>query len=361
MREILVRTEAKKTPREIIKTLVRAAIPALVIIQLLAGSACDTQASKNIPTTVKPPVSGAPSSPSAVEEQNATQQNQTKDNTVNITPKPNQPAVSETHSIPPPPPEPPPITPPKQIEDNTASQKPEDENLQKIDESQNTYVVETNIGTAPASEQNLPNLLSNSIEPFGGKIKVLFPIKLSPNQKITVTEETVGVYNASTEKVDTKPWGKTFIIQEVGTEIICPIENAEIFRVDMVDIPGGPVKESALYMRYVDSEETTYIFAFEGDIADDLTVPFNEISEGAPLAAPIDFNPSFPELFNKKAGLSVSAGTPILKTTKTDKDTKIHFGLFIYPKGSQGREYDYFSFLTDNKNNILYLPASSGK
>lgn len=344
---ILLKSRGGKTPNELIKVLVRAGIPILVIIQFLAGgAACDTQASKNIPAT-KPAISGTPSVPPPIEPPP-------------ITP-PNQPAVSETHSIPPPPTGVPPAAPPRQIEDNTASQKPEDENLKNIDESQNTYVVETNIGTAPASEQNLPNLLSNSIEPFGGKIKMLFPIKLSPNQKITVNEETVGVYNASTEKDDIKPWGKMFTIQEVGTEIICPIEKAEIFRVDMVDIPGGPVKESALYMRYTDPQETTYIFTFEGDIKDGLTVPLNEISAAAPLATPVDFNPSFPELFNKKEGLLVSAGTPILKTTKTDKDTKIHLGLFIYPKGSLYREYNYFSFLRDSKNSILYLLTSSGK
>jgi hypothetical protein len=356
MREILVRTEAKKTPREIIKTLVRAAIPALVIIQLLAGSACDTQASKNIPTTVKPPVSGAPSSPSAAEGQNTTPQNQTEDNTVNIPPKSDQPAVSETHSIPPPPP-PPPAS-PKQIEDNTASQKPEDENLKKIDESQNTYIVETNIGTAPASEENLPSLLSNSIEPWGGKIKVLFPVKLSPNQKITVNEEKVGVYNANTQKIEGKPLGKMFIIQESGTEIICPIEKAEIFR---VNIPSEPRKESALYLQYIDPQGTIYIFTFEGTIGGGLTVPLNEISTTAPLAASWEFNPTNPELFNNKevSAVSVSAGMPILKTTKPD--TEIRIGLFVYPKDALYRVYNYFSFLRNSKNNILYLPASPGK
>ncbi len=334
---ILFKSRGGKTPSEIIKVLVRTGIPAFIIIQLLVGAACDTHAPKNIPT-VKPPVSGAPSSPSAAEGQNTTPQNQTEDNTVNTAPKLDQPAVTENEPV-------------SQMAED---QKPKSE----IDQTKETYTVEANVGTAPVSENNLPILLYNSIEPFGGKIKMLFPIKLSPNQKITVTEETVGVYNPSTGKVDTKPWGKMFTIQEVGTEIICPIENAEIFR---VDIPSNPIKESALYMRYIDPEGTTYIFAFKGTIVDGLTVPFNEISESAPSATPVDFNPSFPELFNKKGGLPVSAGTPILKTTKTDKDTKINIGLFIYPKGSWDRVYDRVSFLTDSKNNILYLPASSQK
>lgn len=197
-----------------------------------------------------------------------------------------------------------------------------------FDNKADEQIIKVGANTVTVSQDQLPNLMKDSIKPVvKGEypdISLLLPVKLNSNQSVTESTYYLDVYNWMTggNKTEHMALGKEFIIPNKGTEIIVPIEDAEIFQLTPRKLNSDLQPFfSGILIRFKGPDKTPYELLIT---AQKSLMPM-EILNQAPL---IGENGFYVAGFNQNPelkGLPLPAGTSIIKTSQDN--AHVYFAL----------------------------------
>ncbi len=103
-----------------------------------------------------------------------------------------------------------------------------------FDNKSDLQPVKADINGSPISQELFSSLVKESVKPldeWAQKVPMLMPIKLD-NSQIILIEKT---------KYDSFPYDKIIIIPNKGTEIIVPVNGAEIFQIEPYMVSDSPM------------------------------------------------------------------------------------------------------------------------
>jgi hypothetical protein len=215
--------------------------------------------------------------------------------------------------------------------------------LSYYDSDLKEQIIESGINTEPVSSDELYSLLAESINPLktGSPCSlksILLPVIPVEGQKITIDTEYLAIGGIET------PIHKITIIQNKGTEIIVPVEKAELFRIN--DILTECFK--GVVLKFSGSQEERYTLYVVTDHLDKLEL--TDFSKDAPVETLISIKN------NTTKGLPVTAGTSILKTNSTN----VPVIFIMYVTLSSNMYNCVISFLTNEQDNKILCLSSNG-
>ena len=207
------------------------------------------------------------------------------------------------------------------------------------------------------SDEELSNLLDNAIKPVDVQnqtidVSLLFPVINPGNQNITV-ENIASCLKGGDESGEGifTDWEKSIIIPDKNSEIIVPVDNAEVFRIAPFE-ENGKSYFNAVVIRFTGPDKSIYELYVE-----------DTNSNGRSLVSPLPYLQNAPEVGKNGAytpysaniqGEKLAAGTAIFKTSNSD--TNLLFTLYCNNKAlDQMTPMKYFSFLSPQQK-IVYIP-----
>ena len=195
---------------------------------------------------------------------------------------------------------------------------------------QQTVKVGTN--TIFVSEDQLPDLMKDSIKPvIKGQfpdVSTLFLAKVTGQQDIEVSTYRSQGVNWITNEGGVMERGKTLKIPEIGTQIIIPVEGAEVFKFHDFQDGADPSRldSDGIVIKFMGPDQTPYeLFCYSTNPRDIAYLP---TLDNAPFTgADSGYGGYFigSSLFSDAKGKPLPIGTSIFKTNK--KDAQIYFML----------------------------------
>lgn len=201
------------------------------------------------------------------------------------------------------------------------------------------------------SQEELSTLLQDAVRPPNEKTKtadisLLFPIKGPVNQNILV--ENIA-YCSTSGRIG---WERTFTIPTKGSEIIVPVDGAEVFRATP-RIVDGKSYFTGILIRFTGPDNTEYELVVRptGGVQ---SLSFDSILPALQDAPEIGVNGLFSPFdpkFQDIKGKSLSAGTSVLKTI--NNNAGLSFSLRVNKNGTLFPTSSSFDFLQQQQKNIF--------
>lgn len=206
--------------------------------------------------------------------------------------------------------------------------------------------IQTGINAFPVSQEELQALIKDTIKPLEKDkfpdVAILLPIKLKDNQRVDMSTNWVNqAWNHISQKPDRLAYGKKIIVAQKGTEIIVPVENAQL-SISETTVRGREGK-------YVDS----FVIIFNGPDGTRYNLVF---------ASPQDIRQLQPTetirnvLANGINNLPLPIGAPIAITDSNNVEMQV--SLFAYPTGYPENKLGIpsnYSFIEKEQNGKLFV------
>lgn len=212
--------------------------------------------------------------------------------------------------------------------------------------------IQAGINAISISEVGLPPLFENSIKPLEKDklpdVTILLPVKLSRGQRIDVATNWVdGAWNPIKQKPDRMAYGRKISIGKSGTQIVVPVEKAQVFKIEPRVIEGKTYFAGAI-LRFYGPDGTKFDLGISSP-------------EDIRQIIPIDILENAPTTDSKGNpigdGIVISGGTPIIRTDRDNAE--VTFTLFAYSSLYPNRRVPtLFNLLQTNNGNsatVIYL------
>lgn len=210
--------------------------------------------------------------------------------------------------------------------------------------------IKAGTNTVPVSEDELPTLFEKASKTDG--VEILFPVKLSPQAIVN--------YEATNDQfapiVEGKPEDLRLIIPQKGTEIIVPVENAQLYLGEPLAISWTESYFTGIRLKWTGKDGKIYVMGLGWGSPDVRAVKLMEISKDAPI---VQGGKDYWKNIVNSQGLPLTGGMSIL-TTEFDY-AKVGMNVTEVSRDGSQRKLVPFSFMTetdeDGNQKLVYMPT----